>query len=161
MGDEILEGRSCRGTCLGVVSLGASLLALCVSLWCLLRYDFHMRPMSWELEKLRALANVPKMHNTIDEEPTADPATRECRLRLLTVDTRPVEDLRVVIEVFQPGIALPPASDITIDPPYRAAISSEATQAVIRFDEQTRPASGSRSPSRTSRPSRRWCSISG
>jgi hypothetical protein len=53
-----------------------------------------------ELNAYRRAGGVPKMHNTVEERPSPGGDTRSYRVRLLNLDVRPVEQLRVVFEVF-------------------------------------------------------------
>ena len=125
-----------RRSWLGLVSLSISLIALVVSLGDVVYLNFHVFSFLVELEKLRVLTNVPKMHNTIEEQPAKNGLTRDYRLRLINLDTRPVENTRVVVEVYQNNITvLPPLANVAVSPPYKAAVSGGAAQIVISFDE--------------------------
>jgi hypothetical protein len=139
MVDQPDAPRRRRVPVLGCLSLVVSLVALLVALASILYSYALMQSQFHELRAFRLAAGVPKMHNTVEERPSPEGQTRSYRVRLLNLDVRPVEQLRVVIEVFQDGIALPPPKRFATEPAYRVAVRGDDRRAVVRFDQDLPP----------------------
>lgn len=135
-----------RPPVIGWLSLALSLAAVVVAVGSAVYFHVVVRGRVEQLEGLFRQAQVPKLHTTVEEhlapraQLQAGPTKGRYVIRLQNLDSRPVEQLRVVLETVHPEAALPEAAgSFTTEPASRVEVVGDARRALVRFDDDFAP----------------------
>lgn len=136
--DDLAPPRRRRSSA-GCLTFAFSVVAFLAASFSALSLESRTWTLHRRWEELRRRVDVPQLHVTVEERPTAGVPEHPYRVRILNLDARPLERLELTVEAVQGEAKLPPPRAFATVPAYPVTVRGDGRRAVVRFDRDVPP----------------------